>query len=97
MGTFHDGKSRFHGITVVVETTDGSVYVGRCEDEDGTAVVLLDGDVHRPDDELTRAAYLERAWQVGVWKRFDRLVLDRTDVVGLEPLGELSDKEGASG
>ncbi len=32
MGTFHQGKSDLHGITVVVETRGPELYVGRCDD-----------------------------------------------------------------
>lgn len=90
MGTFHQGKSELHGITVVVETTAGDLYVGRCDDEDDSKVVLLDADMHRPTDETSREEYLDKAFRFGVWGRLDRLEIDRNEVVGLRRLGELT-------
>lgn len=46
MGTFHHHASPLHGITVVVETAGDELWVGRCDDEDGERVILLDADVH---------------------------------------------------
>lgn len=90
MGTFHQGKSALHGITVIVETTGPEVYVGRCDDEDAQAVILLDVDVHRDgDDGRSTTEYLERAAQFGIWKKHDRVVIPRASVASVRPLGEL--------
>ena len=91
MGTFHQGKSELHGITVVVDTSGPEVFVGRCDDEDDEVVVLLDADVHRDgDDGRTKSEYVERAARFGVWKKHDRVVIPRSQVVSLRPLGEIS-------
>lgn len=90
MGTFHEGKSALHGITVIVETEAGDLYLGRCEDEDQRTVILLDADMHRPTDEISREDYLERAYQFGFWNRFPRLELERSAVTSIRPLGEQS-------
>jgi len=90
MGTFHQGKSELHGITVVVETEDGDVYVGRCDDMDEQRIILLDADMHRDgEDGCTTRQYLSRAEQVGVWKKFDRLALPRLPGTKVRRLGEL--------
>lgn len=89
MGTFHQGKSELHGITVVVETSSGDLYVGRCEDEDGRIVILVDADMHRPTDETSREDYLERAIRLGVWNRLPRVELERQTVTSIRQLGEL--------
>ena len=39
MGTFHQGKSELHGITVVVDTTGPEIFVGRCDDMDDRGVI----------------------------------------------------------
>ncbi len=90
MGTFHQNKSELHGITVAVDTDGPEIYVGRCDDMDDHRVVLLDVDVHR-DGEGGRSKdeYLERAARFGVWKKHDRLVLDRRRVTSVRRLGEL--------
>ncbi len=91
MGTFHQNKSELHGITVVVDTNGPEIFVGRCDDEDNQAVILLDADVHRDGEGgRSKQEYLERAAQFGVWKKHDRLVIPRASVVSLRPLGEIS-------
>lgn len=91
MGTFHQGKSELHGITVVVDTEGPEVFVGRCDDEDDNSVILLDADVHRDgDDGRSKAQYLERAAQFGVWKKHDRLVIPRAQVTSIQPLADVA-------
>ncbi len=88
MGTFHQDKSELHGITIVLETTSGDLYVGRCEDEDERTVILLDADMHRLTDEVSREDYLQRAVRFGVWNRLARVEVDRQDVKSIRRLGE---------
>ncbi|HEX9733830.1 MAG TPA: hypothetical protein VGG06_17805 [Thermoanaerobaculia bacterium] len=90
MGTFHQNKSELHGITVVVDTAGPEIYVGRCDDMDEERVILLDADVHRDGDGgRSKDAYVERAARLGVWKKHDRLVLDRRQVTSVRRLGDL--------
>jgi len=88
MGTFHQGKSELHGITVVVETSLGDLYVGRCDDEDARGVILLDADMHRKTDAMSRDEYLDRAVRFGVWNRLPRVELARSDVKSIRRLGD---------
>lgn len=88
MGTFHQGKSALHGITVVVETGGGDLYVGRCDDETERSVILLDADIHRPTDSVSREQYLDRAVQFGVWNRLPRVEVERSEVTSIRRLGE---------
>jgi hypothetical protein len=91
MGTFHNNKSELHGITVVVETEDGEVFVGRCDDMDEQRILLMDVDSHRDGDgDCTTAEYLDRAARFGVWKKHDRLVIARARATAVRPLGELA-------
>lgn len=90
MGTFHQDKSELHGITVVVDTEGPEIFVGRCDDMDESRIILLDVDIHRDgEDGRTKADYLERAVQFGVWKKHDRLEIDLRAVSSVRPLGEL--------
>jgi hypothetical protein len=90
MGTFHQGKSELHGITVVVDTAGPEIYVGRCDDMDDDKVILLDADVHRDGDGgRSKDDYLVAAARYGVWKRHARLVLPRQRVTSVRRLGEL--------
>jgi hypothetical protein len=90
MGTFHQGKSELHGITVVVDTTGPEIFVGRCDDEDERGIVLDDADFHR-DGEGGRSKedYVQRAARFGVWKKYDRLVVPRERIASVRRLGEL--------
>lgn len=89
MGTFHQDKGELHGITVAVETRD-RVYVGRCDTETPEGIVLLDGDLHEDGAEgRSRADYLAQAAAYGVWKRYDRIVVPRPEIVSVRRLGEL--------
>lgn len=90
MGTFHDDKGELHGITVVVDTVGPEVYVGRCDEVAEHGVILLDADVHKDGENgRSKAQYLERAAQFGVWKKHDRLVIPHAQVASIQRLGEL--------
>lgn len=90
MGTFHQGKSDLHGITVVVDTTGPEIYVGRCDDMDDDKVILLDADVHHEGEGgRSKDEYLAAAARYGVWKRHARLVLPRQRVASVRRLGDL--------
>lgn len=90
MGTFHQHKHHLHGITVAVDTAGPEIYVGRCDDMDEERLILLDADVHRDGEEgRSKEEWLERAAQYGVWAKHRRLVLPRSEVTSVRPLGEL--------
>ena len=90
MGTFHDDKHELHGITVVVDTTGPEIFVGRCDDLNDQAVLLVDVDVHRDGDSgRSKQEYVERAATFGVWKKHDRVRIDRRAVTSVRRLGDL--------
>ena len=90
MGTFHQGKSELHGITVVVDTDGAEVFVGRCDDMDEHQILLVDADVHREGEEgRSKEEYLRHAASFGVWKKHDRVRIDRRVVTSVRRLGEL--------
>lgn len=90
MGTFHQNKSELHGITVVVDTAGPEIFVGRCDDMDDERVILLDVDVHRDgEDGKSKEDYVEKAARFGVWKKHDRLVIERRQVTSVRRLGHL--------
>ena len=96
MGTFHHGKGDLHGITVVVETRDRRMVVGRCDTILPEGVVLLRGDSHvegqaGPNGLVVSAeTFLQNAVRFGVWPTFDRLIVPGADVVSIRRLGDLS-------
>jgi len=88
--TFHPDRGELHGITVVVETDGPELWVGRCDDVTPAGVVLHDADVHREgEDAKSRADYLARAAAVGVWKKFDHVVVPADRVRSIRKLSEL--------
>ena len=90
MGTFHQDKSELHGITVVVDTPGPAIYVGRCDDMDDRGIILLDADVHEEGDGgRSKAEYVERAAQFGVWKKYDRVRIPTDQVASVRRLGEV--------
>ncbi len=90
MGTFHEGKHQLHGITVVVDTSGPEIWVGRCEDIHEHQILLVDADVHRDGDEgRSKAEYVQRAASFGVWKKHDRVRIDRRAVASVRRLGDL--------
>jgi hypothetical protein len=91
MGTFHQGRSELHGITVVVDTTGPEIFVGRCDDEDERGIILNDVDVHRDGENgRSKEEYVRRAAQLGVWKKHDHLLIPRDRIASVRRLGELS-------
>jgi hypothetical protein len=89
MGTFHQGMSEWHGITVVVDTIGPEVFVGRCHDVDDRGVFLHDVDVHREGENgRSKEDYVKRAAQLGVWKKHDHLHIPKDRVVSIRRLGE---------
>lgn len=93
MGTFHDGMGELHGITVVVDTKESTVYIGRCHEMDDERIILLDVDEHEDGrDGYSKQEYIRRAVRVGVWKKHDRLVIARARVASVRRLGEISPK-----
>lgn len=91
MGAFHQGKSELHGITVVVDTTGPEIFVGRCDDEDDRGIVLHDAAVHREGEGgRSKEDYVRRAAQLGVWKKYDHLMIPRERIASVRRLGEVA-------
>jgi hypothetical protein len=90
MGTFHQGKSELHGITVVVDTTGPEVFVGRCDDMDDRGILLNDVDVHQDGEGgRSKEEYVKRAAMLGVWKKHDRLFIPGDRIASVRRLGEI--------
>jgi len=90
MGTFHQGKSALHGITVVVDTTGPEIVIGRCDDEDDRGIFLHDADVHQDGEGgRSKEAYVQRAAMVGFWKKHDHLFVPKDKIASIRRLGEV--------
>ena len=90
MGTFHQGKGELHGITVVVDTNGPKVYVGRCHEMTDAGIVLMDVDEHTDgEDGQSKAEYIQRAAEYGVWKKHSRLVVSQAEIASVRRLGDI--------
>jgi len=45
---FHPGHEELHGVTVVVQDTDGKTYVGRYHERNARGIVMHDVAIHDP-------------------------------------------------
>ena len=90
MGTFHDDLGEWHGHTIVVETIDGRVVVGRCHEARDDRVDLVGADVFTEGrDGLTRDEYLENVRKFGYWEQHPRLRIPGDDVAAKSLLRDL--------
>ena len=85
---FHPGHPALHGVTVVLETTSGEVYLGRFDSEDERGVHLLDVGRHDPNGG-SRDDYIRRSAKFGIRVEQKHLVLPKASVASVMPLGEL--------
>ncbi|MHB1156089.1 MAG: hypothetical protein ACYC26_04540 [Phycisphaerales bacterium] len=89
MGTFHDNLGELHGLTIALQTRDGTVYVGRCHEVNEHVIVMHDADHHRDGEGgMNTAEYLKNAGRWGVFKKHDHLVLECTKVAWIKPLNQ---------
>ncbi|HXE56546.1 MAG TPA: hypothetical protein VNK43_00955 [Gemmatimonadales bacterium] len=87
---FHPGHHELHGVTVVLETSGGTTYVGRFHDVEGGVVRMHDVAVHDPAaSDVGRDDFLRRTLKFGV--RADRkfLTIPEGEVTRITPLGEV--------
>ena len=84
----HQNRGELHGMTVVIETTDTRVYVGRYDQEQDGLIVVRDADIFE-EGQGSKEEYLRRAARFGVWKKHDRLTIPKADVVSIKRLSEL--------
>jgi hypothetical protein len=90
MGTFHQDRGEYHGITIVVDTKGPRVYVGRCHDEDGQALLLADVDVHEEGQGgESKEQFIQRTARLGVWKKYDRLSVPKSEIASIRRLGDI--------
>ena len=88
---FHPGHEELHGVTVVVEGTDGRTWVGRYHERTDRGVLLHDVAVHDPAaDTNPKQAWLDRVLKFGVSPTAKVLVIPPEDITRLIRLTELS-------
>ena len=89
MGTFHDNMGELHGITVVVETPDGSrAWIGRCHEERPEGMLMLDVAEYAAADKPL-AESIAQAARLGHWPQHKRLLVPSAEIGKVTRLGEL--------
>ena len=87
---FHPGHQELHGVTVVVDGTDGRTYVGRFDREDERGLLLRDVAVWDPaTSHQPVAEFLARTLKFGVRAEVRQLVLPSAEVATLRRLADL--------
>jgi hypothetical protein len=87
---FHPGHQELHGITVVLETRNAELYVGRYDRQDDLGVHLIGVSVYDPAQaQMSAPEFLARTAKFGV--RVDRphLVVPLERVQGITALGSI--------
>ena len=88
---FHPGHQELHGVTVVVDGTDGRTYVGRFDREDERGLLLRDVAVWDPaTSHQPVAEFLARTLKFGVRAEARQLILPAADVRGIRQLSTVS-------
>ncbi len=95
MGTFHHDTHELHGMTVVVETRDGPIYVGRCDTVREDGVVLVAADRFEPTSGgPTREEYLATAARYGVHERLAHVLVPAATVTSVRRLADVATSAG---
>lgn len=64
---FHPGHPDLHGVTVILETESGAVYVGRFHEETAEGILLHDVAEHRDAaGSPSREEFVQRTLKFGV-------------------------------
>lgn len=86
---FHPGHAELHGITVVVETTGDSLYIGRYHEETPVGLLLHDVAEHRsaPADP-SRAEFVRATLEFGIRANHKHIVVPGSEVLRVTRLRE---------
>lgn len=91
---FHPGHEELHGVTVVVESTGGTTWVGRYHERTERGVFMHDVAIHDPATAtLPREAWLERLVTFGIKVDAKHLVIPTADAGRITRLLEFSTKQ----
>jgi hypothetical protein len=88
---FHPGHHALHGVTVLLETTGGLIYIGRFDSEDEGGAHLLDVAVHDSHgSDLPKEDFIRRTLKFGVRVDQKHALIRRADIARIGPLSEVS-------
>jgi len=86
---FHPGHEELHGVTVVVESPNGVVRIGRYHERTERGVLLHDVATHDPASaDQNRDAWIERMIKFGIRIEAPHLVVPTSEAGRIVPLME---------
>lgn len=78
---FHPGHSELHGVTVVLETEGGVLYVGRYHEETPAGVLLHDvAEHHEAAGAVTAQEFVQKTLKFGVRAAHRHIVVPSASV-----------------
>ena len=84
---FHQDRHELHGITVVLETHDSKVYVGRFDSQDERGVHMHDvGVFDAAAGGTSKTDFLRRCDKFGIMPQHKDLLVPTTEVSAIERL-----------
>lgn len=87
---FHPGHEALHGVTVVLETSGGHLYVGRYHDTESGKLRLHDVGMHdAAASGMPNEEYLRRTMKFGVRVEQKFVAVPEAEVTRMTPLGEV--------
>jgi hypothetical protein len=86
---FHPGHHELHGVTVVVDASDGRTFIGRFDRVEDGRVQLLNVARHDPATG-TRDDFIRKSHKFGVRVDATHLALPEGEVRALTPLAALA-------
>ena len=87
---FHPGHQELHGITVVLETKDAGLFVGRYDRQDELGVHMIGVSIFEPGPtQMSSSEFLARTAKLGVKVDRPHLVIPADAVLGITPLGSI--------
>jgi len=98
MGTFHENLGEWHGHTIVIETTDRRIVIGRCHEAREEAVDMVGADIFTDGlNGLSREQYFENVRRFGYWEQHSRLRIPGEEVAHVRLLRDHLAEAGPSG
>jgi hypothetical protein len=93
---FHPGHSELHGVTVVLETTGETMYIGRYHEETPAGVLLHNVAEYRPvSTGPSPREFVERTLKYGVRADREHVVVPSPEVRSITRLMDWADRPTA--
>ena len=86
---FHPGHDELHGVTVIVEVSDGRTLVGRWHEKGPQGVLLHDVAVHSRETATTeKEEWLGKLRRFGIPVELNHVIVPAGQLLGVRRLAE---------